>query len=100
MRIAFCALGWGFVLAAGAAAGWAAAQGGLEAVLRTPLGELWFTLHAGSLNLLQAVVERYLWPPLWEAGIAPLLHAPAVLALAAPGAVFLALCLILRRRRP
>ena len=99
MRITLCALGWVFALAAGAAAGWAAALGGLEAVFQRPLGELWFKLHAGSLNLIQAIIERYLWPPLWEAGVAPLLHLPAVLALAAPAALFLTLCLLLRLRR-
>ena len=99
MRITFCALGWVFALAAGAAAGWAAALGGLEGVLKLPLGELWFKLHTGSLNLLQAVIERYLWPPLWDSGVAPLLHLPGVLALAVPAALFLSLCLLLRLRR-
>ena len=99
MRITLCALGWVFALAAAAAAGWSAALGGLEGLFARPLGELWFKLHAGSLNLVQAVIERYLWPPLWESVVSPLLHLPAVPALALPGALFLLLCLLMRLRR-
>lgn len=31
-----------------------------------PLGQVWFSLDPGSLNLVQAVIERYLLPFLWD----------------------------------
>ncbi|WP_210272799.1 hypothetical protein [Chthonobacter rhizosphaerae] len=37
-----------------------------DAVVLTPLGQTWFQLHPGSLNLLQAVVQRYLHPYIWD----------------------------------
>jgi hypothetical protein len=42
-----------------------------------PVGELWYTLDSGSLNALQALVERTLWPPLWDYAVFPLLRAEA-----------------------
>ena len=99
MRITLCAAGLVFALAAAAAAGWAMAPAGGAGVFQRPLGELWFKLDAASLNLVQALIERYLWPPLWDSGVAPLLQVPAVLAFAAPAALLLLLCLLLRLRR-
>ena len=40
------------------------------------LGKFWFDMHAGSLNLLQAVTQRYISPDLWSGGIVPLLKQP------------------------
>ena len=54
-------------------------------------GELWFRLHPGSLNLSQAVVQRYLLPELWDPVILTVLLWPAALVLAVPGLVLLAL---------
>ncbi|MBT5664421.1 MAG: hypothetical protein HOJ06_03700, partial [Rhodospirillaceae bacterium] len=34
-------------------------------------GGLWFQAHAASLNLSQAIVQRYLFPPLWDDFIVP-----------------------------
>ncbi len=48
-------------------------QGGLAVAA---LGELWFRLDPGSLNLMQAVVQRYLWPGLWDPVIVWLLRWP------------------------
>ncbi len=31
-----------------------------------PLGEYWYELHRGSYNGIQVLLERYLWPPLWD----------------------------------
>lgn len=92
MRYFLCALGWIFALAALASAGWAAALGGPAGILSRPLGELWFRLHPGSLNLLQAVVERYIWPPLWDPVISSVLLTPAVLVFAILAAAFLLAC--------
>jgi hypothetical protein len=50
-------------------------------------GELWFTLHPYSLNLSQAVIQRYLLPSLWDPVIVALLQWPAWSLLGAPGAV-------------
>ena len=60
------------------------------------LGQLVFELHSESLNLIQAVVERYLWPPLWDNVIFPILEVPAVLVFLAIALILLILC---RRRR-
>ncbi|WP_158047434.1 hypothetical protein [Skermanella pratensis] len=87
----------GVLLLAGLAAlGWdlwqwsgmAAAGGGLHL---SAAGELWYRLHPGSLNLMQAVVQRYLAPELWDPGLLTVLLWPAALVLAAPGLVLLAL---------
>ncbi|MGP1394585.1 MAG: hypothetical protein ACTS3R_03635 [Inquilinaceae bacterium] len=48
-------------------------------------GELWFGLDPGSLNLVQAVTQRYLWPPLWDPGIVTLLLWPASVVLGGLG---------------
>ena len=30
------------------------------------LGEFWYFIHASSLNLVQAIIQRYIWAPLWD----------------------------------
>jgi hypothetical protein len=62
-------------------------------------GELWFRLHPGSLNLTQAVVQRYLLPELWDPVLLTVLLWPAALVLAVPGLVLLMLGSAGRRRR-
>ncbi|MGI9508997.1 MAG: hypothetical protein ACR2QJ_06580 [Geminicoccaceae bacterium] len=52
-----------------------------------PTGELWFRLHSYSLNLSQAVIQRYLHPGLWDPVIISLLQWPLWSILGAPGAV-------------
>ncbi len=60
-----------------------AAQGALSL---KPLGRVWYEIDAGSLNLAQAVVERYLFPELWDPVITTVLNWPAwVLPLALAG---------------
>ena len=34
-------------------------------------GKVWYSLAPGSLNLLQAVIERHIWQPLWLVLVAP-----------------------------
>ncbi len=46
----------------------------------TPLGALWYEIDNGSLNLVQALVQRYLHPAIWDPGIQTLLTAPAFAA--------------------
>ena len=53
-------------------------------------GELWFTLHNGSLNLMQAVIQRYIAPSLWDPVIVTVLLWPAWLVFGVPGAVLAA----------
>ena len=50
------------------------------------LGEMWATIDRGSLNLLQAGIQRNVSPWLWEAVILRILLAPAWLVLLVPGA--------------
>ncbi len=50
-------------------------------------GELWFRLHPYSLNLSQAVIQRYVHPGLWDPIIVGLLQWPFWSLLGAPGAV-------------
>ena len=67
------------------------------------LGELWFTLHAPSLNLVQAAVQRYIHPTLWDPVITSVLFLWAFAVLIAPGLALLVLCRrrdgVFRRRR-
>ena len=60
------------------------------------LGQLWFTLDSGSLNLTQAIVQRYLHPWLWDPALVQLLLWPAWVL---PGALAIVLFLLCRRRR-
>jgi len=58
-----------------------------------PLGELWFNLSPGSLNALQAGVERYVSVALWDSVITPMLQAPAFVYPLAVGLVILIISL-------
>jgi hypothetical protein len=55
-----------------------------------PLGELWFNVHVASLNLIQAVVQRYLHPFLWDPIITAVLQWPAWSLLGGPAAILVA----------
>lgn len=68
------------------AAGWASLA----------LGELWYRLDPGGLNLTQAVVQRYLHPALWDPVAITVLRWPAWLHPLALAALLLWAC---RRRR-
>ncbi len=59
------------------------------------IGELWYLLDRESLNISQAVVQRYLLPVLWD-GVVVLLRQPAWLVLGVAGPV---LVLVFRFRR-
>jgi hypothetical protein len=60
-------------------------------------GQVWFRFDVASLNLAQAVVQRYLHPTIWDPGIVWVLTQPAFAVLGVPG---LALLLAGRRARP
>lgn len=61
------------------------------------VGELWFELDRGSLNLAQAVIQRYLHPSLWDPVVTGLLLCWAFGVLMALGLVLMLLC---RARAP
>lgn len=68
-----------------------------------PMGALWFAVDPGSLNMLQVVIERYLWAPIWEYAVLPLLvvSAPRVALISfVAGLALLLLARRARRRRP
>lgn len=58
-------------------------------------GELWFDLHAASLNGVQAGIQRYLFPALWDPIVVTILLLPAWTVLGLPGLALLWGC---RRR--
>ena len=64
----------------------------------TAAGELWYRLSPGTLNLTQAVTQRYVLPELWDPVLLTVLLWPACLVLGVPGLVLLALGSLRRRR--
>ena len=93
MRIVGQVLGWVLILAAVAVIG-ADVQAALDSgqFMPRPAGQLWFQLDVGSLNLLQALVQRYLHPSIWDPGIVSVLLLPAFVVLAVPGVLLALLC--------
>ena len=89
-------IGWFFALSAVAAAARdLAAWYDTGTFDPMPLGALWFDLDNASLNLVQAVTQRYLFPELWDPVIVNILLLPAWVVFAVPAL----LLLILFRRR-
>jgi nitric oxide reductase large subunit len=98
MRTLVRAIGWALVVLALLVLGrdlwvWLQGAGGFRPI---SAGELWYTLDRASLNLMQALTQRFLWPPLWDPGMVTVLRWPAVLVFGVPG---LAILLLVRRRR-
>ena len=67
-------------------------------------GQVWYDLDKASLNLVQAVVQRYVHPALWDSVFVPWLLLPAWEALAILAACLAAIGTLLlllgtRRRR-
>lgn len=84
------AIGWALVLLALTAFGYEmllAAQSGAWRMIAT--GELWYALDVGSLNLVQAVVQRYVHPWVWDPVIQTALTWPAWSLFGAPGIALL-----------
>jgi hypothetical protein len=65
-------------------------------LLARSVGDWWFTLHSSSLNGLQAGIQRYLAPWLWDPIFVSFLQVPAWIVPAVLGALFWVLG---RRRR-
>jgi hypothetical protein len=53
------------------------------------LGDLWARINGASLNLVQAIVQRYLFPALWDPMLVTVLLLPAWPVLGAAAAIFL-----------
>ncbi len=54
-------------------------------------GQLWFELHVASLNLTQAIVQRYIHPGLWDPILVLLLKWPLWSLLGGLGVILAAL---------
>jgi hypothetical protein len=52
-------------------------------------GQLWMNLHAPSLDIVHAFVQRYFYPGLWDPVIAWILRQPAWLVTGIPGLALL-----------
>lgn len=97
MRTLVRAIGWALVVLAVLVLArdlWVWGQGG-AGFRAISAGELWYGLDRSSLNLMQALTQRFLWPPLWDPGAVTVLRWPAVLIFGVPG---LALLLLVRRK--
>jgi len=83
-------IGWLLLGAAVVALG-ADALASLEAgnIHLEPLGAVWFKIDVGSLNLTQAVIQRYVSPWLWDPAIQWLLAQPAAAVAGVPAVVLL-----------
>ena len=92
MRIVARLFGLFFLLAAllVVAADLAAAGQGSDTEIM-PLGALWYSLNPASLNLVQAVIERYIWEPLWDPVLLAVLQWPAAPAFGLLGVVLMVL---------
>jgi hypothetical protein len=55
-------------------------------------GQLWYDLHPASLNLVQAVIQRYVAPWLWDPVITTFLFFWVFAVLAVPGLLLVWLC--------
>jgi hypothetical protein len=61
------------------------------------VGQLWYELDRSSLNLTQAIIQRYITPFLWDQIIVRVLLCWAFVVLIGLGALIL---LLARKRRP
>ena len=71
----------------------------VDRMVMTPLGEIWYTYSRETLNVTQAVVQRYLWPPLWDPGVQTFLQLPAWLAMFILAALILLVAQLIYRPR-
>lgn len=86
-------VGGGLLALALVALGWEVIAWGLTGQYESRLpGQVWASIDRPSLNLTQAVVQRYILPELWDYVILPILLAPLWLVLAIPGLLLAVLC--------
>ena len=80
-------IGWVLVVIAIGALGHEAFSWLLSGAYRSfAFGQMWAAIDRGSLNLIQAGIQRHVAPWLWEEVVLRILLAPAWLVLAVPGA--------------
>ncbi len=92
-------LGWLLLLAAAAVAVYEVADYIDSQDQRlSALGELWFNLHAPSLNLMQAIVQRYIHENVWDDVVRPVLLQPALFVLGGAALFCLVIGYIFRHR--
>lgn len=85
-------LGWLLIFAAVAALAYELGLAWQNGAYRmVAAGELWYRLDPSSLNLSQAIVQRYLHPVLWNPVIVSLLQWPAWSLLGGPGVLLVVL---------
>lgn len=65
-------------------------------IIITPLGLDWFNFSPGSLNLSQAIVQRYVHPYIWDPVVQTILQAPSWVVF---GAIWFLISIATRRRR-
>jgi ABC-type Fe3+ transport system permease subunit len=93
-------IGWLLLLAALIAVGWDVFHWVHEGHwAATPTGKAWYQASPGSLNLMQAVIERHIWKTLWNPIILTVLLQPIWLVLGIPGLLLALLARSRRRRR-
>ena len=97
-------IGWALLLVAVLAIGYGAVlwQGGV-AIFQQAGGEYWFQAHSESLNLIQAIIQRYLHPSIWDPFLVNILLWPVAAGLGLVAALFaipgILLVSFFRRRR-
>ena len=62
----------------------------------TALGQEWFNFHLSSLNFIQAIIQRYVHPAIWDPGVQSILLLPSWLVF---GVLALLFGLIGRRKK-
>jgi len=77
----------------------AAANDVLSQVGMASLGKVWFTLSPETLNLSQAVIQRYISPELWDPGIIWFLGQPATVVFGLIALLFFLATWLFGRRR-
>jgi len=60
-----------------------------SSVIMTPLGQDWFNFSVSSLNLTQAIVQRYLHPAVWDPVIQGMLQYPSWAVFAVISVIFM-----------
>ena len=75
-------LGWLLMAAAVAVAALGFALRLTGHALGQAAGQIWYNLHPGSLNLIQAVIQRQIYAGLWDHVLVPILERPTYLVLA------------------
>ena len=70
------------------------ADGGISL---TKMVQIWTDVHAGSLQLFQAAIERYASPEVWQLGVARVLDQPASAVFCVVGMILIVLG---RKKKP